>query len=200
MITIQTEFPTAGISCDRCDDAMFISLTPSGADYTTCPICGIGDSYVDYNYDENHDFHYCDHCNIVYKLGCTHGVNGCTDDTYYAELVNGFKIGNMEYSGMPVFNSYKECLDLINNYELYWVCTCKGNCSDCPKSAYPEYDIKCHCENNLKHVYDDVESEIVNELRSRRAIKKLAEEKRLSISYNIIRMMSYDGLRYSDLH
>jgi hypothetical protein len=82
---------------------------------------------------------------------CMHAVNGCTDNAYYGELVHKFKYNNVEYEGMPKFNSYDECVNKIEEYTLDWVCMCTGKCPDCPKAYYSDSETvnrwKCKCDS-----------------------------------------------------
>ena len=66
-----------------CDKFGFFSSTPQGWDYTTCPFCGL---FNDSDNLEN-DFIYCPECCIIYTLGCSHSVRGCTEDIYNAALL-----------------------------------------------------------------------------------------------------------------
>jgi hypothetical protein len=82
----------------------------------------------------------------------SYGVNGCTDNDYYALLIDSYvDIGtNVEYKKMPLFNSYDKFVQLMNSYKFNWVCTCKGNGSDCDKAVYLQYNNKGCDRRNLK--------------------------------------------------
>lgn len=75
--------------CDRCKEKSAFTTTPRGADFVLCPDC---QAYIvtDGNYindnNRNCDICVCDKCSMMFDICCSHGVNGCTDDTYYARL------------------------------------------------------------------------------------------------------------------
>ena len=154
------DLPKKGIDCWRCKRNIFQVTTPNGADYYTCPLCD-GTSYDLYGYDDayDHDFitdapAYCETCNILFGIGCTHAVNGCTNDIYYASLVhvndnNNIKIPQFDNSDEAKLY-YKE-----NVGSIKWLCLCSGNCKNnqCTKATYPNRDtVDCHCEINLIHI------------------------------------------------
>jgi hypothetical protein len=146
------KFPTAGISCSRCKNASFISYTPNGADYATCPICGDGytENWIDKD-DIDYGFWFCGKCQTIFMPSdCMHAVNGCTDNAYYGKLVRGFKYDGKEYEGMPKFESYDECVSKISDYTLNWSCMCTNKCPDCPKAFYSDSETvnrwKCRCK------------------------------------------------------
>lgn len=104
-----------------------VFTTPSGADYTTCPLCGqnIDDNDSDNSAeivndnntkidDNNNNSEYCLYCNkygIVFRDGCIHAMNGCTDSVYYAQLIYKVIINGEFVEGMPVFDSHKEFVE-----------------------------------------------------------------------------------------
>lgn len=144
--------PATGIKCHKCHMKMFACETPSGGDYTTCPICdNIGGnidfildkdtgkkiiiSEDDYYLDGYRD-HYCDRCHTLYDLGCRHCESGCTDDIYHGMLVSSIKCGDKQYDGMPIFESIDHCRQVLPNFVLNWYCTCQNNQYDCTKAHY----------------------------------------------------------------
>lgn len=167
-------FPEKGIIC-RCNDAMFISYTPDGGDYVTCPVCWSKNSDSDFDCSDD-VYHYCKECKILYDLGCTHAVNGCTSDFYYGKLVKGFKFNNIEYNGCPIFNSHDEYIKYAKLYELRWVCSCKSTCGidNCTSSAYKQNEYKQNeyiingcknkCHSNMANEYADVNSKLFSHL------------------------------------
>lgn len=163
-------FPESGVICS-CDDVMFISYTPDGGDYVTCPVCGRGDYDVDYSCNNSNDdnmYNYCSKCKILYELSeCVHAVNGCTDDCYYSKLVRKFKFNGIEYDGCPTFDSYDKYIENAHLYELELICSCQSVCGDfnCTKAYYKQkeyyrYDCKNHCHNNLASEYTNINSKI----------------------------------------
>jgi hypothetical protein len=112
--------------------------TPSGGDYQTCPLCGQEDS------DEEPG--YCASCKIVYTTGCTHGVHGCTDNSYYGKIVVSFKLNGQTHEGMPIFYSYQDYLD--TKMELTWKCMCNNKTYNCKGSKYNQkYQVSKTCES-----------------------------------------------------
>lgn len=154
--------PETGVPCYWCGKKMFAGDTPQGADCTSCPICKSGCWYpIPYYYDEDKgevvkdenyqgpNYNYCDQCNIVFGLGCTHGVNGCTDDIYHGRLVYSYEYGGEKHDGMPVFESVKHCRKVLPNMKLNWFCTCNNNQYDCKKASYPK-EVEHNCKNYEK--------------------------------------------------
>jgi hypothetical protein len=147
------------VQCYNCNKNGFFCTTPCGADYNTCPLCHnrdfINRSYIDDEsmyikyfgdidnielddvFEENS---FCDSCRIIFKVGCTHACNGCTDDVYNGHLLGKWKYKGEEYIGMPQFDSIDEWFHEIKNIEmLQWICPNNGIL--CSKSSYP---IKTH--------------------------------------------------------
>ena len=164
-----------GISCSRCHVEMFSIETPFGSDYVTCPLCehwsehgGSSDIISDILDKREKEtgieedlLYYCEKCNIMFRVGCTHAVNGCTDDVYHAELIKSYKVENKvllemlkqtflpnelnsiiyeylfdTFIGMPKFTSLKECEQIFQNLTLNWYCTCNKSNSQCSKGVY----------------------------------------------------------------
>lgn len=139
--------------CRNCDKKGFYCYTPRGADWQTCPFCKTGD-FVYYTenttewdkyYSDFDDleppmtkfYPFCHKCNIIYDVGCTHAVNGCTDDTYNGHVIAKWKHNDQTYTGMPQFESADEWLAEVNNIEiLEW--TCPNNGIHCTKGYYPK--------------------------------------------------------------
>jgi hypothetical protein len=145
------------VKCYNCNMNGFFCYTPNGADFDTCPFCGQND----YLYAGDHDnfeeisnilkkckigFSFCSSCRILYHTGCTHAVNGCTDDTYNAHVIKLWKYNGTIYEGMPQFASIDEWLKQIQKIEvLEMICLNNGNHCEkgrYPKSEYPDdYDV-----------------------------------------------------------
>ena len=115
------------------------SYTPYGNGILTCPICGRYDEGPD-GIDPTvcigtEDFGlYCTYCNIIYDISeCVHGVNGCTDDSYYGQLVSKWKYKDKIYDGMMKFDNVEECNNKIKDlYETFPVL-----CLICTNGMYP---------------------------------------------------------------
>ena len=92
----------------NCDNYGFYIETPMGGSFEKCPVC----SHLYENMCWNDDIKYdkqisnaiisicdnkpklkdeisvCTKCNTLFLYGCTHSVNGCTDDIYHAKILN----------------------------------------------------------------------------------------------------------------
>lgn len=83
------------------NDNLYITTTPLGGDYTTCPICDNMteydlDKYEKYTMDKklkynNEYLDICMNCNIYFTIGCTYECNGCTSDNYNAHFIKEYK-------------------------------------------------------------------------------------------------------------
>lgn len=136
-----------GFPCDLCEKVFFTIRTEEGYGvmYYTCPICNRqSDSEIE---NDLGDYHYCETCKIIFDICCTHAVNGCTCDIYYARLFGEIINGNII---MPISDSID---DVVLDEEKYkWICMCKGTCDidQCKKAFYKNYpNVKCRCELNL---------------------------------------------------
>lgn len=151
------------VKCYDCNLNGFFCYTPFGADYHTCPLCGafdyMGDVATNDIYDKwceiDLEGYYCHKCNILFQTGCTHKSKGCTDDVYNAHLIGKYKYKDIEYIGMPQFDSVDEFIEEIitNNMKnieiLEWICVnngwhCKGDKHGYPKSKYPTHYDQCY--------------------------------------------------------
>lgn len=150
--------PYNGAKCFNCKDMVYAVETPSGGDYYTCPICRAGceccfshyktakdlQEKRDIIYSDDYDgdeYHYCKYCRIIFDIYCTHAVNGCTDDVYFAQLVKSYTYEGKTYEGMIEFDSYRECLEKIPLIKIEWICMCssiKKEDTSCPKASYPK--------------------------------------------------------------
>jgi hypothetical protein len=147
--------------CHYCNLNGFFCETPMGHDYTTCPCCN-GYDYISCSYDLNpiyfdeynddndmrNLYYYCSSCKIIYKLGCTHSSHGCTDDVYNCHLIKKWKnkITNIEYDGMPFFDSNEDWFKHVNDVEvLQMYCPHKGN--HCSKTRDRDIINKCNLNN-----------------------------------------------------
>lgn len=141
------QLPDKGNMCQQCKKHIFALLTPSGGDYVTCPLCGngclcCGFSTLDYDSDCEIDEHYCNGCNILFNIGCTHSVNGCTDGIYYGKLIKSYTYQNITYDGMPKFKSFTHMFKILPHIKkINWQCMCYiSNCKSCTHAFYPEKD------------------------------------------------------------
>jgi hypothetical protein len=144
-------FPTNGIYC-KCGLALFV-VWIDDSDYgdISCPICGkysplrspnkiseILGSEDTKKYPQKYYLEFCNRCNILFDRNCTHAVNGCSTDTLYSLLVSRFKFNGIWYDGMPIFDSYKDYLRKIKDYDLELKCSCQDG-RPCIQSGYPEH-------------------------------------------------------------
>ena len=124
--------------CYNCKIKGFFCYTPNGADFETCPSCGKYDylnssvndvttptkydflSEDEYANDMRNLYSYCEHCKIIFKLGCMHYNGGCTDNTYNCHFIKRWKdkINNIEYEGMPMFDDNEDWFNNVNNVEI----------------------------------------------------------------------------------
>jgi hypothetical protein len=138
--------------CECCANISNISYTPRGADYHTCPICG---DRTENMCEANNactvcnDASYCNKCNIIFDVGCTHACNGCTEDCHNGHIVSSWKDieKNIIYDGMPVFKSFDAFLTDHDKFQiLSWLCINDGkHCSRgyYPKESHPQYYRDC---------------------------------------------------------
>jgi len=145
--------------CYSCNKNMFVCYTPNGADYKTCPLCTRGDFYnlcneeEDKKYFEKYvndndniytQYNFCKFCKIIFKLGCIHAQEGCTESCYNAHLISKYKYKDETYDGMPQFDSVDEWYNELNNIIiLNWICI--NNSLKCNKASYP------YSENNKEY-------------------------------------------------
>jgi hypothetical protein len=143
--------------CESCNSIGAFCYTPCGADWITCPICDgrndlVDDTQFPLYYDSDNKYlnnSYCSNCKIMFDVGCTHAVNGCTDDCYNGHLIKKWKNikENIIYDGMPQFDSDEEWYNNAFNIEIIsWYCV--NNSEHCnrgyyPKSKYPNYYKLC---------------------------------------------------------
>ena len=137
----------ANTKCHYCKKTPLICSTPSGADYTTCPLCdemefqtrmyGTNTKFhIEYYKDDDmKSLHYCDGCHILYEVGCTHAVLGCTDDLYNGHIICEWRDKKTDeiYKGMPYFDNADDWFDNVNDVEIIrWCCPNKNNICSYP--------------------------------------------------------------------
>jgi hypothetical protein len=149
--------PKKCVECYRCNKKIYAITYPQGADYISCPLCA---SYIepscvsDSDSDIDLDYSYCQKCKIVFKSGCTHAVNGCTDDIYYAQFLYETH-DNDKIKGPIIVESEEQAIFFLKSKtcKFIWVCMCDGDCTknQCEKAYYPNYPgIEC-CKTNLSN-------------------------------------------------
>lgn len=75
-------------------------------------------------------YSYCNHCHIIFQLGCIHYNGGCTDNVYNCHFIKKWrhKVTKIEYEGMPKFDDEKDWFNNVNNVEvLKMYCPHKNN-------------------------------------------------------------------------
>jgi len=151
-------------SCMECHNMNFISYTPEGGYYQTCPLCGRYDKefhnletgeniILNVDDDDKDPASYCIYCNIFFSVSeCVHGVNGCTEDSWYSVVISKWKYKDTIYEGMPIFDNAEECKNKSKDIEVLEIfCTCKlTDCASCPRAYYPKKRNKrmygCQCK------------------------------------------------------
>lgn len=143
------------VKCFGCSKNAFFCLTPCGADFTTCPMCGAFDHLNSQNDNEKYEFLYeeefdddnrikfsfCDKCKIMYLVGCTHSMEGCSDNVYNAHVIGKWMYKNEEYTGMPQFNNIDEWFDKANDVQvLQLICINDNLICDKNKEKVKHYD------------------------------------------------------------
>lgn len=160
-----------------CNLGGFFCETPFGGDCSTCPLCGAFDithlaytwpkeleptqveyiNWLDTLYDSTdlqYLYDFCPKCLIMYDIGCTHAIRGCTDDIFNAHVVSKYKFRGFIYDGMPQFNSVQEWIDLANEIEILAM-TCLNNGNHCVASLCPNNNV---CDLNDSSNQDKIET------------------------------------------
>lgn len=167
--------------CTSCKQIGYYCLTPMGADYETCPLCGnclldeydYGDDITNEEYDKikklnlrkhdnGFDLNYCTDCHVMIEVGCMHAAGGCTDNDYNGHVVCKWrdKTNDIIYNGMPHFESEQEWLDKVDDVQvLNMVCLsmedeqhCTGKLCCYPKSKYPQFYSNCKYIDKEKYL------------------------------------------------
>lgn len=99
---------------------------------------------------------FCPQCKILFQHGCTHGSNGCTEDTYNAHLIGQWSFknaGGQVYTGMPVFDSVQEWYEIVPRIDVkQWICPNKGlfcKCANYPAATNPLNYHLCNLPDKL---------------------------------------------------
>jgi hypothetical protein len=148
--------------CCLCKLNSFFCTTPNGADYNTCPLCcrkdflnqQTDDKYKFLDDDDNRNkLSFCPGCKIIFLVGCTHLVLGCTDNIYNAHLISKWidLTTNEEYIGMPQFDDEDEWFEKACNIKILDF-ICPNNNLICKSSSNYSFDKKPEYYNdcNLK--------------------------------------------------
>jgi hypothetical protein len=166
------------IKCYYCGIFDAFTHTPNGGDYIQCPLCENTEykykeydhndpsTFHDYDHDDNRNFSYCDSCNIIYDMCCTHMISGCTDNTYNARIIYKYVHNDIQYIGSPMFDSVNEWKNESNKIKiLEWKCLRNTDICHPYKRIWPydpnkNNDLKVHCEldfcNDHKSLYNDI--------------------------------------------
>lgn len=160
MRNIQLEDLSTRVKCIICKINGFYCETPQGADYNTCPLCEhydfyqgsyiydkkLHEKYFGLNIDDDEkegmnvytEYSFCEKCKIVFDVGCVHGCNGCTDDVYNGHFISKYKYKDIEYIGMPYFESIDEWFNEMPKIEiLKWCCPNTIEKKTCSRPSYP---------------------------------------------------------------
>jgi hypothetical protein len=135
--------------CQICKKQAFIIYKINDEHY--CPICTSPLITLDINNLDDYSVPYaavpythcfCNNCNTVcrYNLERKHHTLNIYGNFYFAEVVDHYKLNNIKYNGMPIFNSSSYFLNLYNNknIKLYWKSfEVSDKCSIC-------YETTCH--------------------------------------------------------
>jgi hypothetical protein len=146
--------------CGHCNLSGFFCSTPFGADYNTCPCCdtydflnSTKDPKYDFLYDVDFDsekdnrtkYYYCKPCGILFEVGCTHSMQGCTSSIYNGHIVKKWLDKNTGeiFSSMPVFENEDDWFNNVNNIQILKM-YCPNRAKRCSKTSYPISE-GCNC-------------------------------------------------------
>lgn len=138
--------------CYSCKKIGFFCETPFSGDRTTCPLCNeMCDIDQLLSTDEFRQMvahtkecgvevfqlGICTKCNIVYDLGCTHSIQGCTDDIYNAHVISKWMHipTHLIYNGMPRFENLDDIKTHFRDVHILEM-SCLNNNSICSRD-YP---------------------------------------------------------------
>lgn len=146
--------------CYMCEKPGFFCTTPSGVDYTTCPLCRTGnDELTEYQLDCLEQLEYtltvdnsfsselCPVCLILYDTGCIHSHVGCTADVYNGHIISKWRhcTTGFIYDGMPQFDSIQEVMKCGKDVEILEI-TCLNNEFHCTKTYHPIPNPSIRCK------------------------------------------------------
>ena len=74
----------------------------------------------EYENDMRRTYNFCANCKILFQIGCMHAEFGCTDGVYNGHLIKRWKDKktNIEYNGMPIFDSVDDWFNHVNDVEV----------------------------------------------------------------------------------
>jgi len=134
-------------NCRRCYESGAFCNLQMGGDYITCPKCdhyfSSDDQILTSSDNIYEDYVYmCPKCTLIFDNHCSHAVNGCSDDVYYAQLVTGFRLDGAYFEGSPKFNNIQEIEVIARTCKIELILDCWSTINGrtfCPE-AYYKYD------------------------------------------------------------
>ena len=141
--------PKHGQPCMMCNETIYNYHTCSGGDYSMCVLCGdLCDDektgYMSFSRVWPTSGDYCGKCNILFRKGCLHAQEGCTDDISFGSLISSFEVDGKQYTGMPKFKAENGFTlgKVIKN--ITWHCMCRGRCQKmCTNAHYKAKEDYC---------------------------------------------------------
>jgi hypothetical protein len=99
------------------------------------------------NIEKNFLYWFCSFCNILFNNGCTHAVNGCTDNVYFGKFITKCEINGKIYNGVIKYDNIIEYLESIENMKIIEeTCLCKKYSQNiCEKALYYNYGYDNFC-------------------------------------------------------
>lgn len=134
--------------CKDCGEDGAFWTCGGGGDYIVCPQCNFNISVdkkenIIKTSDEWKSLFLCPDCSLIFNRCCTHGVNGCTFDVYYAKVVTGFRLDDFYFDGSPTFTSVSEIEIIANTCKLEFVIDCWSSINGktfCSEASYKYND------------------------------------------------------------
>jgi hypothetical protein len=161
------------VKCYKCNQGGFFCTTPLGGDYQTCPLCGemncndilttveeenaLEAKLKELGYNQSIvDFYlgyeFCNQCKIIFEIGCTHAVQGCTDDVRNGHLIKRWKYlpTGFIYDGMPQFENLDECKTNLDQIEILELICLNNNirCTNEYHKHMPGHYYECDVAKN----------------------------------------------------
>jgi len=119
----------------------------------SCPCCGLYDflnmSRINcitkyeflfneqYKYDIRYKYRYCNHCKILFDIGCVHYVGGLMSYVFNSHFIKKWKHNDSSivYEGMPEFDDEDDWLNNANNITILEL-NCPHNNEKCINTFY----------------------------------------------------------------